>query len=143
MLACDLRIAESQAVFSIPEVDIGIPLAWGGIPKLVREIGPAMTKELVMTCRKFSPAEAQSLGILNRVVSKESLEETCRDLATTIAQKPLIPILITKEHVNAVCSTMGQESSSRADGDVLNGIIRDPDSTKAMLEYVNTLMNRK
>ena len=39
--ACDLRIASAAARFSIPEVDLGIPLAWGGIPRLVREIGPA------------------------------------------------------------------------------------------------------
>ena len=42
--ACDLRIASENTTFSIPEVDLGIPLAWGGIPRLVREIGPAMTK---------------------------------------------------------------------------------------------------
>ena len=45
--ACDLRVAADTTRFSIPEVDLGIPLAWGGIPRLVREIGPAMTKELV------------------------------------------------------------------------------------------------
>ncbi|MBT8239670.1 MAG: enoyl-CoA hydratase/isomerase family protein, partial [Acidimicrobiia bacterium] len=39
--ACDLRIAADDTYFSIPEVDLGIPLAWGGIPRLVREIGPA------------------------------------------------------------------------------------------------------
>ena len=40
--ACDLRVAATNTIFSIPEVDLGIPLAWGGIPRLVREIGPAM-----------------------------------------------------------------------------------------------------
>jgi enoyl-CoA hydratase/carnithine racemase len=45
--ACDLRVAAEDARFSIPEVDLRIPLAWGGIPRLVREIGPALTKELV------------------------------------------------------------------------------------------------
>ena len=58
--ACDLRIAAASARFSIPEIDLGIPLAWGGIPRLVREIGPALTKELVITCREFSPQEAQA-----------------------------------------------------------------------------------
>src|SRR5215471_6624907 len=50
---CDLRVAAEDAWFFIPEVDLGLPLSWGGIPRLVREIGPAMTKELVMTCRRF------------------------------------------------------------------------------------------
>ena len=53
--ACDLRVATATATFSIPEVALGIPLAWAGIPRLVREIGPALTKELVLTCRPFAP----------------------------------------------------------------------------------------
>ena len=47
MAVCDLRVAADDAVFFIPEIDLGIPLAWGGIPRLVRELGPALTKELV------------------------------------------------------------------------------------------------
>lgn len=60
--ACDLRVAAEDARFSIPEVDLGIPLAWGGIPRLVREIGPALAKELVLTCRPFDAAEARRPG---------------------------------------------------------------------------------
>ena len=60
--ACDLRVASDATIFSIPEADLGIPLAWGGIPRLVREIGPALTKELVMTCRPFDAAEAAAAG---------------------------------------------------------------------------------
>ena len=56
--------------FSIPEVDLGIPLAWGGIQRLVREIGPAATRELVLTCRPFSAAEAKALGMLNTVADR-------------------------------------------------------------------------
>ena len=66
--ACDLRVAADDTIFSIPEVDLGIPLAWGGIPRLVREIGPAFTKELVLTCREFGPDEAHQLRFVNRVV---------------------------------------------------------------------------
>lgn len=142
MMACDLRVAEQDTIFAIPEVDIGIPLAWGGLPRLVREIGPAMTKELVMTCRRFSTAEAHSLGVLNKVVPKAELEKTCKELADTIAAKPIVPIIITKEHVNAVVATMGQENSSIADGDVLNGIVKDPDSQKAMMDYVGKVLKK-
>lgn len=143
MMSCDLRIAEKNTIFSIPEVDLGIPLAWGGIPKLVREIGPAMTKELVMTCRRFDTTEAKSLGILNRVVDKDQLESECISLAKSIADKPVVPLIITKEHVNAVSSTMGQDASSITDGDILNGIVNDKDSQKAMMEYVAKIMKKQ
>ena len=79
--ACDIRIASENTIFSIPEVDLGIPLAWGGIPRLVREIGPAMTKELVMTCRPFDANEAKSLGFINRVVKEADLESQTMNMA--------------------------------------------------------------
>ena len=142
MMACDLRIAERDTIFSIPEVDLGIPLAWGGIPTLVREIGPAKTKELVMTCRRFDTGEAITLGILNNVVSQEEIESECLKMAQTIAQKPTVPIVITKEHVNAVTSTMGQDNSAISDGDILNGIIIDPDSQIAMNAYIDKISRK-
>ena len=71
--ACDIRIAAEDARFSIPEVDLGIPLAWGGIPRLVRELGPTVTKDLVLTCRPFDAAEAALL----RFVSRSSRRSRC------------------------------------------------------------------
>src|SRR6185437_6329825 len=85
--ACDLRIAADDTRFSIPEVDLGIPLAWGGIPRLVREIGPARTKELVMTCRPFGADEALAAGFLNRVVPASDLTAAVDELVGQLAAK--------------------------------------------------------
>ncbi len=97
--ACDIRIASENTIFSIPEVDLGIPLAWGGIPRLVREIGPAMTKELVMTCRPFGAKEAKSLGFINRVVKHDDLENQTRNMVEAIKQRPQTVIETTKNQV--------------------------------------------
>jgi enoyl-CoA hydratase/carnithine racemase len=135
MLACDLRVAAADAVFQIPEVDLGMPLAWGGIPRLVREIGPARTKELVMTCRRFTPAEAFAAGVLNRVVPPEDLDRTVDELAAELAAKPSVPVVLTKEHVNAVTRTMSAAANSYSDGDVLLYASGDPDSREAARAY--------
>ena len=58
-----LRVAAEDTYFSIPEVDLGIPLAWGGIPRLVREIGPALTRELVLTCRPSGDTGGQVVTV--------------------------------------------------------------------------------
>jgi enoyl-CoA hydratase/carnithine racemase len=135
MVACDLRVAAEDAVFSIPEVDLGIPLAWGGIPRLVREIGPALTKELVMTCRRFTPAEAKAAGLVNRVVSADALASEVAALAAELAAKPSVPVIITKEHVNAVARSMGAGLTAFADGDALLGTVFTPDSLAAARAY--------
>ena len=100
-ISCDLRIAAESAVFSIPEVDLGIPLAWGGIPRLVREIGPAATKELVLTCRRFSPEEAKSLGFLNTIVPDSELAAHVDALALSLAAKPGYSLRTTKQQLGS------------------------------------------
>jgi enoyl-CoA hydratase/3-hydroxypropionyl-coenzyme A dehydratase len=140
--ACDLRVVAEDAFFSIPEVDLGIPLAWGGIPRLVREIGPALTKELVITCRRFTPEEARQAGFVNRVVPAADLVAEVEALANEIAAKPSVPVLITKEHVNSVTRSMGSGSTAFADGDVLLGTVFDPEATQAMRAYAERTFGR-
>jgi enoyl-CoA hydratase/carnithine racemase len=135
MAVCDLRVAAEDAWFFIPEIDLGIPLAWGGIPKLVREIGPAMTKELVMTCRRFSPQEAKAMGFLNRVVAPEKLQSETEDLARELLEKPSVPVAITKEHVNAVTRAMSAGITAFADGDGLLGASATEESRAAARAY--------
>jgi enoyl-CoA hydratase/carnithine racemase len=135
MAACDLRVAAEDAVFSIPEIDLGIPLAWGGIPRLVREIGPALTKELVLTCRRFTPAEAKAAGFVNRVVPAAALDGEVTALAAELAAKPPVPVTITKEHVNAVTRSMGAGLTAFADGDALLATCFAPESLDAARAY--------
>ncbi len=134
--ACDLRVAAEETVFSIPEIELGIPLAWGGIPRLVREIGPAMTKELVMTCRRFDAREAAQLGMLNRVVPESRVAEVALELALTVLGMPAGPIVITKDQVNAASERLASGLTATADGDLLLGALADAGSADARQRYL-------
>lgn len=134
--ACDLRVATTQTNFIIPEVDLGIPLAWGGIPRLVREIGPALTKELVLTCRPFDAAEAKSIGFINRVVAPEDLDTTVNELADNLASKTLYSLHSTKQQVNAVMEEIAGTGRSAGDADMLVYAMRDPESREATARYL-------
>jgi len=134
--ACDLRVATDSARFSIPEVDLGIPLAWGGIPRLVREIGPALTKELVTTCRPFDAQEALAAGFLNRVVSTDELDQTVQQLAEQIATKPAGPVSATKRHVNAVTAQMVGTMRGWSDADSLLAAMQDPECAASRDAYM-------
>jgi enoyl-CoA hydratase/carnithine racemase len=136
--ACDLRVAASSTRFSIPEIDLGIPLAWGGIPRLVREIGPALTKELVITCREFDAEEARSAGLLNRSVAEEDLEASVMELANCVAAKPAIPVFATKRHTNAVTGQMVGLDRSWSDADSLVAALYDAECTAAREAYVKS-----
>jgi enoyl-CoA hydratase/carnithine racemase len=134
--ACDLRLAAAGTRFSIPEVDLGIPLAWGGIPRLVREIGPALTKELVLTCRPFDAAEAHSAGFLNRVVPDDELDAQVSALADELAAKASHTLFSTKRHVNAVTDQMVGTMRSWSDADGLVTAFADPECHEARRAYL-------
>jgi enoyl-CoA hydratase/carnithine racemase len=135
-IACDLRVAAESARFSIPEVDIGIPLAWGAIPRLVREIGPALTKELVMTCRPFDAVEAKAAGFLNRVVPEDRLDAEVDELATQLAGKAKYALLATKAHVNSVAEAMASTARNWTDADALGAGFGDAEGRQKAREYL-------
>jgi enoyl-CoA hydratase/3-hydroxypropionyl-coenzyme A dehydratase len=137
--ACDLRVAAETTRFSIPEVDLGIPLAWGGIPRLVRELGPAVTKELVMTCRPFSAQEAHQLRFLNRVVPDAQLEEAVAELAEALLRKSALTLAQTKSAVNAVTRAMAPTAGAWSDADALLSALGDPESRMAGRAYLEGL----
>ena len=140
--ACDLRVATEDARFSIPEIDLGIPLAWGGIERLVREIGPALTKELVITCREFGPEEAKSAGFLNRVVSENALDDTIDALANSIAAKPRLAVAATKRHTNAVTTQMVGLPGTWSDADGLVTGLLDSECQAARNAYLKSRLGK-
>jgi enoyl-CoA hydratase/carnithine racemase len=141
--ACDLRVAADDVNFFIPEVDLGIPLAWGGIPRLVREIGPALTKELVMTCRPFDAAEAKAAGFVNRVVPAANLDSAVEDLAEEVASRSRLAVLATKAHVNAVTSQMVGTGRAWSDGDGFGAALRDPEARAAQADYLEKMQSAR
>jgi 3-hydroxypropionyl-coenzyme A dehydratase len=68
-MACDIRIASSNAKIGQPEVTIGIPPGWGGTQRLMRLVGPAKAKELIFTGKMIMADEAYQIGLVNKVVN--------------------------------------------------------------------------
>jgi 3-hydroxypropionyl-coenzyme A dehydratase len=68
-MACDIRIASSNAKIGQPEVTIGIPPGWGGTQRLMRLVGPAKAKELIFTGKMITADEAYQMGLVNKVIN--------------------------------------------------------------------------
>ncbi len=137
--ACDLRISASNTNFVIPEIDLGIPLAWGGIPRLVREIGPAATRELVMTCRPFDAAEALQLRFLNRVVDRKDLHSAVEELAATLAAKAPNLIRTTKRQVNNALEEVASTRDGWLGQTLIDAANQDPEANAAAVRYLKSL----
>ena len=110
-----------------------------GIPRLVREIGPARTKELVMTCRPFGAAEALAAGFLNRAVPASDLTAAVDELIGQLTAKSALTLTATKRHTNAVTESMVGTARAWNDADSLVTALRDPGSRAAGAAYLKGL----
>lgn len=82
-LVCDLIIADKMARFCFPELRLGLVPGFGGIPRLKRDLGNAVVRDLLLTGRSFNAAKAQQIGLVSQVVSEG---EALRAARATAAQ---------------------------------------------------------
>ncbi len=98
-LACDIRVASDTASFGLPEVTWGIMPGAGGTQRLPRLAPLGAALELILTGDRISAAEAQRLGIVNRVVPPTDLLPTARKLAERICRNGPVAVRAAKEAV--------------------------------------------
>jgi len=84
-LCCDMRICTEGSKFAVPAVKLGLGYRYDGLKKLVDLVGPSYAKEIFFTARQFTAAEAQMMGLVNRVVPDGELEAYVQNYADTIA----------------------------------------------------------
>jgi enoyl-CoA hydratase/carnithine racemase len=98
-LGCDLRIASSDAIFSIPAVKEGV-VAYFATVRLARLIGASAAKELCFLGRRFSAEEGFALRLINEVVPPTTLEERALALAQELLSIPFTALLYTKRQID-------------------------------------------
>ena len=115
----DIRIAAKSAWFSIPEVDLDLPLTWNSLPRLMGELGPARTKELVMTCDRFSADDAERWGFVNHVYPDAKLMPEARKLAAKLLAKDPLSLSMTKSATAALARLMVPEEATWSDAELM------------------------
>jgi enoyl-CoA hydratase len=99
-LAADIRIAASDAIFSLPEAQFGVPPIFGSSQRLSKTIGIGRAKELLFTGRAVNAEEALRIGLVNKVVPVDALDEEANRLAVQIGGNSLSSLRSIKMLVN-------------------------------------------
>lgn len=99
-MMCDFIIAAENAVFSQPEIALGVLPGGGGTQRLPRAIGKAKAMELCLTGRRMDAREAEAAGLVARIVPLEKLMEDALATAEKIASFSLPATMMVKECVN-------------------------------------------
>jgi enoyl-CoA hydratase/carnithine racemase len=101
-LATDFRIADETAAFGLPEVEIGILPSSGGTYRLVRLLGPAKAKELMLLRRRFDARDAHALGLVTEVVPAGKALERALAIAAELAELPPLAVETTKRAADLI-----------------------------------------
>ena len=130
---CDLRIATADSRFSIPEVDAGIPLAWGGMGHLYRLIGETLATDLVLSYREFDADTALAAGFLTGVAGADTFATDIESLAGNTAKRPRIVLRTVKRQLTAL---RDGAFDAKADAAALLAARQDPEASAIGAEYV-------
>lgn len=136
--ACDFRLASENAELGQPEANLGLIPGWGGTQRLVRLVGLAKAKELIMLAGRISAEEAARIGLVNKVVPRDKLQEETTALAKKLADGPPVALKLAKEALNLgtqVPLDIGLKLEAEAFGIVL--------STKDVMEGVSAFMSKR
>jgi enoyl-CoA hydratase len=85
-LVCDLIIADKMARFCFPELRLGLIPGFGGIPRLKRDLGNAVVRDLLLTGRSFNASKAQQIGLVSQVVAEGEALRAARATAVQIGK---------------------------------------------------------
>ena len=99
-MACDFIYAADSAKFGQPEINLGIIPGFGGTQRLSRLVGKSRAKELCMTGAMISAQEAKDMGLVNKVVPKDTLSEETLTVAKLLAHKGAVSIRAVKETID-------------------------------------------
>lgn len=120
-LACDLIVAASHVVFSLPEAAAGTYAGAGGLTRLPAQVGEKLTLELALTGRKLSAERACQLGLVNSVVESDSVLTEARQMAQEIIANSPVACAVSMRILNQtrdipdlarsqeICDQLGKE----------------------------------
>jgi len=116
---CDFRVASPSTWFSIPEVELGIPLSWNALPRLARAVGHQRALELTVLCERFSGQEAFEYGLVSHLSEDGKELELARELAGKVVEKPALAVALTKASMKALRRGTETGEVAYSDGDLL------------------------
>jgi enoyl-CoA hydratase len=101
-LVCDLIIADKMTRFCFPELRLGLIPGFGGIPRLKRDLGNAVVRDLLLTGRSFNATKAQQVGLISQVVGEGEALKAARGTATQLGKFDRATAMVAKKFIKPI-----------------------------------------
>jgi len=114
--ACDLRVAADDASFYVPEIERGMNLSWGTVPRLVHLVGPARAKRIIVLAEKLDAQRALEWGLVDEIAPRGGALDAALAMAERAASLPPVQMRMIKQAINAAAFALDR-AVSHADFD--------------------------
>ena len=136
-IACDLRIAATGSVFSVPATRLGLGYRYSAMRNLTHLVGPGHAKDIFFTARRLDAAEALRIGLVNRVAEPDGLEALLAEYTTSISTGAPLTIKAGKRIIREVLKNDG------ADTELCRGLILDCFESEDYMEGRRAFMEKR
>ena len=134
-MMCDFMVASESAKFGQPEINLGVSPGAGGTQRLTRFIGKSKSMDMCLTGRMMEAEEAESIGLVSRILSNDDFVDGVVDIAKEVADKSLVATMMTKEMVNRAYETTLAEGV-RFERRLFHSMFATKDKTEGMAAFV-------
>jgi len=134
--ACDLRMAAAGTRFAIPELELGLPLAWGGVPRLLRLLGPTLTAQILFDAAPIDAEQALAWRLVNRVVVAQTFDADAHEWASRLGRHPGVVLRATKRRLALAVEALSPALGDTSDAADLIAARADPQADAVLQRYL-------
>jgi enoyl-CoA hydratase/carnithine racemase len=125
-MSCDFRITTPETMWYLPEVELGVPLTWAAIPRLIQEIGMARARQLVMLADRIDGTKAAEWALAHECVAADGLDAAVARWADRVIALPELAVHMTKTTLRGYNRLASLGDASEADADLITLAQLDP-----------------
>ena len=111
MVATDLRVMSETAGLYVPEVERGLNMSWGSVPRITNLVGPARAKRIIILAEKIMANRAVDWGLADEIVTEGSTLGAAMEMASCAASMPAVAVRMCKQDINAYANALAGVAS--------------------------------
>lgn len=134
-VCCDLRVAADNATLYVPEIERGMNLSWGAVPRITHLVGPAKAKRIVMLSERLNAQQGLDWGLIDQVAKPGEALEVALAFARQAASLPPVQMRMIKQAVNASANALDR-AVSHADFDQFGLAVSSGDYREGVASFI-------
>lgn len=111
-VSLDLRVMAEDATLYVPEIERGMNMSWGSVPRFVNLCGPARTKRIVVLAERLDARRCEQWGLADAVCDKGTAAERAMDLARRVAELPPVQVRMVKQGCDTAAKALNATASA-------------------------------